>query len=709
MVSVPVTPGRSVQVQDQPQNRLRYAESRNFVGRALEQGGRDLAQAAETWDAINAVYDTAAVKKLEVSATDAAREALWTGDDAYFSRQGMDAHDARPAVEDRFKELREQAISQTTNERQRNMLTAALDKRFGDYMVDVAKYSTGQLNVELQKQAEARLSGFQQDAVRLYADPERYADNIAGGLAEINALADQQGWSDERTDDAEERFVSGVHTAVITGRLTADDIDGAMSLFAKYRDDMSFNDVQSVEEKLQPAIQYRQAEDDALVALGSVPTSGPDDTPTPGVAANLYGQLKAIESNESGGRHLDKSGKPLTSSAGAVGVMQVMPATGPEAARYAGLAWDPKRFREDEDYNRALGQAYYKEMLRRFGGDPVKAAAAYNAGPGSAARGTGVNGAIAKARKAGEPENWVAYLPAETRDYVAKFQQKTGAAADGKSEPRKWDLSAAYTTLEDRAKREKWTPERLERARKRVDEHVRRDEMLDKRREDSEWESSLGTVDALGENFTDVSQIPNFDRLPPDRRVQLRNMADANRKAVLAGQAPKANGDTAIILGKMAIEQPDSFLNIDLREYRNRVTPAEYDELQKSQSRISANPAEEKSYLSVVSGAISAFATPDLHLNGEQNTVRRTRVANAMLTYLRKTVDPKRLPTDSERRAAFNWAVGEVHGDMRADDDVFDVPAQFINAYGTRIKQRTGSWPTNGQIKDAYARSLSGR
>jgi soluble lytic murein transglycosylase len=709
MVSVPVTPGRTVQVQEEPQNRFRYAEARNFVGRAMEQTGAALSRAAEDWDAINAVYDTAAVKKLDVDVTNAAREALWTGDDAYFNRQGMDAHDARPAVEERFKELREQALSQTTNDRQRNMLTASLDKRFGDYMVDVAKYSTSQLNVELQKQAEARLSGFQQDAVRLYADPERYADNIAGGLAEINALADQQGWSDDRIDEAEERYVSGVHTAVITGRLTADDIDGAMDLFAKYRDDMSFNDVQSIEAKLTPAIQYRQAEDDALVALGSVPTSGPDDAPTPGVAANLYSQLKAIESNESGGKQFDKAGKPLTSSAGAIGVMQVMPGTAPEAARLAGLAWDAKRYREDEDYNRALGQAYYKDMLRRFGGDPIKAAAAYNAGPGSAARGTGVNGAMARARKAGEPENWVAYLPAETRDYVAKFQKKTGTAADGGSAPRKWDLSAAYTTLEERAKRDGWTPERLERARQRVDEHVRRDEMLDKRRDDSEWDTSLGTVDALGDSFTDVSQIPNFDRLPPDRRVQLRNMADANRNAALAGQAPKANGDAAIVLGKMAIEQPEAFLTVDLREYRSKVTPAEYDELQKSQSRISANPAEEKSLLGVVSSAISYFATPDLKLNGERNALRRTRVANAMLTYLRKNVDPKRLPSDSERRQAFNWAVGEVGGNMRADDDVFDVPAQFINAYGARQKQLTGKWPTNRQIMDAWARGQTSK
>lgn len=707
MVQVPVTPGRSVQVQAAPGERMRYAESRNYFGQALEQTGDAMRRAADQWDETQAVYDEAAAKKIDVEIANGVREALWTGDDAFFNKQGFDAHNAREALETRFKDMRTDALAQAQNERQRDMLTAVLDKRLGDSLTDVARYATGQLNVELQKQTESRLVGFQEDAVRLFNDPERYAENIAGGLLEIGSRAEREGWSDERLDDAEEKFVSGIHSSVIAGRLTSDDLDGALVLFDKYRNELSFTDVQAIEAKLQPAIQFRQAEDDALIALGTIPISGPDEAPTPGAAADLYTQLKAIESNESGGRQFNDAGQPLTSKAGAIGVMQVMPGTGPEAARLAGLPWDPKRFREDEAYNRALGQAYYKDMLRRFDGDPIKAAAAYNAGPGSARKGTGVNGAIARASKAGEPDNWVAHLPAETRDYVAKFQRKTGAsAASGGSAPRKWDLSAAYTLLEARAEKEGWTPERLERARQRVDERVKRDEMLDSRRDNTEWEAAMGTVDSLGDGFTDVSQIPNYDRLPPERRMWLREEAQRNR----AGSAPTPNGDVAIILGKLAIEAPEQFLTTDLREYRGKVTPAEYDELQKSQSRIKANPKEEISLLGVVNSAISYFATPDLKLNGEKNGLRRQRVANAMLLYIRRNVDPKRLPTDSERRQAFNWAVGEADGqDMRADSDVFDVPAEFIRAYGERQKQLTGRWPNNGEIMDAYKRSKAGK
>lgn len=84
---------------------------------------------------------------------------------------------------------------------------------------------------------------------------------------------------------------------------------------------------------------------------------------------------------ESGGRQFARDGKPLTSPAGAIGIAQVMPATGPEAAHLAGMPWDPQRFQNDPTYNEALGAAYYQDQMQRFG-DPELARAAYNAGPG---------------------------------------------------------------------------------------------------------------------------------------------------------------------------------------------------------------------------------------------------------------------------------------------------------------------------------------
>ena len=125
---------------------------------------------------------------------------------------------------------------------------------------------------------------------------------------------------------------------------------------------------------------------------------------------------------ESGGQQF-RDGKPLTSSAGAIGIAQVMPGTAPEAARLAGLPFDERRYQQDAGYNEKLGQAYMAQQLKTFGGDQAKALAAYNMGPGSADKGTGVAGLVAK-----HGDNWLAHAPAETQNYVKTILTKTGQA-----------------------------------------------------------------------------------------------------------------------------------------------------------------------------------------------------------------------------------------------------------------------------------------
>lgn len=118
---------------------------------------------------------------------------------------------------------------------------------------------------------------------------------------------------------------------------------------------------------------------------------------------------------ESGGKQFDNNGKPLVSPKGAVGVAQVMPNTAPEAARLAGLPWDPQRYQNDPQYNMQLGRAYFQSLVQKYNGDEMKAAAAYNAGAGR------VDAAIAKGGA-----NWASQLPQETQNYVANLARNGG-------------------------------------------------------------------------------------------------------------------------------------------------------------------------------------------------------------------------------------------------------------------------------------------
>lgn len=91
---------------------------------------------------------------------------------------------------------------------------------------------------------------------------------------------------------------------------------------------------------------------------------------------------RRIIRQESGGRQFDSKGRPLTSSAGAIGKMQVMPKTGRAAAARAGIPWDEHRFRTDAAYNEQIGTAELFRLYQKYDGNEVLASAAYNAGEG---------------------------------------------------------------------------------------------------------------------------------------------------------------------------------------------------------------------------------------------------------------------------------------------------------------------------------------
>ncbi len=98
------------------------------------------------------------------------------------------------------------------------------------------------------------------------------------------------------------------------------------------------------------------------------------------------------------------------SAAGAVGLMQLLPST---ATELAGRPVAPSDL-EDPARNAELGSLYLRQMLGQWQGNPLAAAAAYNAGPGA------VEGWITP-QLGQAPELWVEAIPyPETRLYVKK-------------------------------------------------------------------------------------------------------------------------------------------------------------------------------------------------------------------------------------------------------------------------------------------------
>ncbi|NUS59571.1 MAG: lytic transglycosylase domain-containing protein [Lysobacter sp.] len=101
------------------------------------------------------------------------------------------------------------------------------------------------------------------------------------------------------------------------------------------------------------------------------------------------------------------------SGANAMGLMQVVPATGMAVARRIGLPWNGVSTLYDPDANIAIGTAYLRQLYDKYG-PPYQVLAGYNAGPAPLARW--------QAQRPGmDPDFWIETISyKETREYVAR-------------------------------------------------------------------------------------------------------------------------------------------------------------------------------------------------------------------------------------------------------------------------------------------------
>lgn len=112
------------------------------------------------------------------------------------------------------------------------------------------------------------------------------------------------------------------------------------------------------------------------------------------------------------------------SPVGALGLMQLMPATAVETARKLGIQHRQYWLTSKPDHNIRLGTEYLRRMIERYKGAYPLAIAAYNAGPGRVDRWVETYGDPRK----GEVDiiDWIEMIPIyETRNYVQRVVEAT--------------------------------------------------------------------------------------------------------------------------------------------------------------------------------------------------------------------------------------------------------------------------------------------
>ena len=110
------------------------------------------------------------------------------------------------------------------------------------------------------------------------------------------------------------------------------------------------------------------------------------------------------------------------SPVGALGLMQLMPATAQEVAGFIGEPYARARLTSDWAYNARLGAKYLSVLEEDFGYSPVMIAAGYNAGPSRPKRWMDERGDP----RVGEVDvvDWIEHIPfRETRNYVMRVTE----------------------------------------------------------------------------------------------------------------------------------------------------------------------------------------------------------------------------------------------------------------------------------------------
>ncbi len=106
--------------------------------------------------------------------------------------------------------------------------------------------------------------------------------------------------------------------------------------------------------------------------------------------------------------------RDVRSRAGAIGLMQLMPATGKEVAREIRLPYSGLATLTNPESNIRLGTSYLGQMAERYSGNRVLATAAYNAGPHRVDKWLPESGSL-------DARVWIENIPFnETRKYVKR-------------------------------------------------------------------------------------------------------------------------------------------------------------------------------------------------------------------------------------------------------------------------------------------------
>lgn len=306
-----------------------------------------------------------------------------------------------------------------------------------DYLMHAATLSTGLQRSAMAHQAQ-QIPDYQNSVAKGMIDTQQNTIALNPNDTQGNALRAQSiyennriiarnmGKSQEEADATSFKIVSGAHRVAVSGLIEANQYGQADKYAQDHKDAFTADDRNAVTRM----VQNRQAAVASDAIAHDIVASN-----APGTDSDRAHNI--LHQSEANNQQFRSDGQIVTSPKGAKGVSQIMDGTGPEAAKAAGIPWNPELFnrpmtgdktkdQEAFDYNKRLGDALFDKYVQKYGSFD-KAWAAYNAGEGkNTATGLDKDGnplpglQPAMARAAAKGTDWLSELSPETRAYVTK-------------------------------------------------------------------------------------------------------------------------------------------------------------------------------------------------------------------------------------------------------------------------------------------------
>ena len=420
-----VSPDAPVQEQTAPNAAQIQGDQLQQLGAATQRSGEAASHIAiQMQDMANQVRVNDAVNK----ARQAAQDLAYNPDTGYLNLKG-DAALTRPDGQDLQTEygdkLREQlgAIGATLgNSRQREQFAMNASDLSAQFHGQVESHMLGEFRSHALSVQDGTINLASDDAKRNWQNPDLIGPSLEAAKAAVYQKGQVSGWSASQTQAAMLTTTSKVHTDVIAAALENNNPNYALTYLNTRKGEMTADDILRVQGHVNQQVWQG-------MALGAV--QGATTKAMPAVAPTNFDRMTQITAmSESGNRETNPDGSTVTSPKGALGSMQVMPAT-MKAPGLGMTGIDPATATPEQ--RAQFGRDYLQTLMQRYG-DPAKAWAAYNGGPGR----------LDDALKAGP--DWLSKMPAETQAYVAKNVSALGAPGGGQP-PRPTELDFVNNAL----------------------------------------------------------------------------------------------------------------------------------------------------------------------------------------------------------------------------------------------------------------------